>query len=250
VVSRLISGGCNVLIATNGICIDKKMANELFKTGAYIGLSFETLDPHLHEELTGVPGSHKIKLSAIDFLLDAGFADAGRFDIIVKSLKENRDTLEQLWVWALSKGIHPILDRAIPTGRCESEEPLEGPELFKIMNRLHHIEYQDELKIPFVGNEPCNRLLHGFHITYKGDIYPCGGLQFPELKIGSVSDTTIVDLFNGSLITNECFSLRQKIQGECGSCDERSACMGCRAVAYARTRNLFASDSGCWHYCR
>lgn len=247
-ISYLSAAGSVVLVATNGLCIDRTYAVQLFESGAHVGLSFETLEPCLHDELVGVRGAHTKKLAAIDALVDVGFTGEKRLDIIVKAMRTNQRGLEDLWCWALSKGIRPILDRAIPTGRCRDDEPLEGQELQRIMSRLHSMEYGDDLKVPFIANEPCNRLCHGCHVTFLGDVYPCGGLQFPELLAGNIGDIPLRDLYYQSPVLITCRNLTGKIMGSCGECENSPECMGCRAVAYSRMRDLRASDCGCWRY--
>ncbi len=114
------------------------------------------------------------------------------------------------------------------------------------MKTLHELEYSDELRVPFVGNEPCDRLGNGFHIRWDGAIFPCGGLQFPELLVGHAGESSFDALYAHSSVMDECRAIYGHLRGHCGRCMESPGCIGCRAVAYARTRDLLAPDAGCW----
>jgi AdoMet-dependent heme synthase len=79
-------------------------------------------------------------------------------------------------------------------------------------------------------------------VTANGTILPCVLLPIP---LGNIRTAPFADIWQSSPIV-KVLQDRGNLEGKCGACSLRARCGGCRAVAYARTGNLFASDPRCW----
>jgi radical SAM protein with 4Fe4S-binding SPASM domain len=81
-------------------------------------------------------------------------------------------------------------------------------------------------------------------VTADGTVFPCVLLP---IALGNIRQAAFGDVWRNSQMIR-ALQDRDHLQGECGSCTLRERCGGCRAVAYARSRNPFASDPRCWVY--
>jgi radical SAM protein with 4Fe4S-binding SPASM domain len=79
-------------------------------------------------------------------------------------------------------------------------------------------------------------------ITANGTVLPCVLLP---IRVGNIRQTSFREMWTNSP-TIRAFQDREQLQGACGTCSLRERCGGCRAVAYARTGDPFASDPRCW----
>lgn len=236
----------DILLATNATFITPQKAELLARHKVKVGVSIETIDEVVSDKLSGVSGSHAKKLRVIETLRNAGYTHSQDLplNIIMKTLKQNFPTYMNTWKWAKEKGIQPILDRAIPGGRCKLEWVVEPLELRYLLDEIGKIEgiYH---RIPFVNNEGCNRMGSSVHIEVDGSIYPCGGIP---VSMGNVKEQSLTHIWNNSELAIQLRDYKSRITGSCKSCDEASICCGCRAVAYATTGNIFGPDTLCWNY--
>lgn len=236
----------DILMATNGTLITPQKAELLARHKVKVGVSMETIDGAVSDELSGVPGSHAKKLEGINILRNAGYTHSSEFplNIIMKTFKQNFPTYMETWKWAKEQGIQPILDRAIPGDRCKLEWVVEPSELRYLLDEIGKVEGVYH-RIPFVNNEGCNRIGRSVHIEVDGNVYPCAGIP---VSMDNVREQTLTHIWNNSGLAIKLKSYKSKISGSCKSCDEADICCGCRAVAYATTGNIFGPDTLCWKY--
>jgi radical SAM protein with 4Fe4S-binding SPASM domain len=78
-------------------------------------------------------------------------------------------------------------------------------------------------------------------VSHRGDVFPCGYLP---LSSGNVTKTPFPEIWRNSRIFNE---LRDDtlLGGKCGCCEYKKVCMGCRARAFAATRDYLAEEPNC-----
>jgi radical SAM protein with 4Fe4S-binding SPASM domain len=272
--------GIYVAVATNATLIDKKKANEMKKAGIiFVQISLDGASAETHDKFRGIKGVYDKTIQGIKNCVDEGFfinvaATATKFNI--KEIPKIINLCEDLDVnWFM-------LFNFIPTGRGEfiSENDLTPVQREQVLNELWQklkkggkvnvlstapqfarvaleAEFgKNEKIIPthfanptlsnrlvnlaeFVGGCGCGRLYCA--IRANGDIEPC--VFFP-LKLGNVKKDNFIDLWKNNNILKE---LRNKdlLQGNCGKCDYRYHCGGCRARAYGYTDNYLAADIGC-----
>jgi radical SAM protein with 4Fe4S-binding SPASM domain len=91
----------------------------------------------------------------------------------------------------------------------------------------------------FIGGCGCGRFYCA--IRSNGDIEPC--VFFP-LKLGNILEDDLEDLWENNTILKE---LRNKdiLKDQCGDCQYRYYCGGCRARAYGYTGDYLRGDPGC-----
>ena len=91
----------------------------------------------------------------------------------------------------------------------------------------------------FVGGCGCGRFYCA--IRPNGNIEPC--VFFP-LTVGNIKEDDFEDLWINNSVFKEIRS-KDKLEGNCGKCNYRYYCGGCRARAYGYTGDYLASDPGC-----
>lgn len=79
-------------------------------------------------------------------------------------------------------------------------------------------------------------------VTANGTVYPCVLLPVP---LGNIRQATFQQIWTGSSIVRR-LQHRETLEGQCSRCSVRERCGGCRAVAFAKTGRLFATDPRCW----
>jgi radical SAM protein with 4Fe4S-binding SPASM domain len=235
-----------ILLATNATLITPEKANMLAKHKVKVGVSIESINEKVSDELSGVPGSHILKLEGINTLINAGYTilPGLSLNIIMKTLKQNFPMFVDTWKWAKGKGMQPILDRAIPGERCKVEWIVGPSELRHLLDEIGKVEgiYH---RIPFVNNEGCNRMGSSVHIEVDGSVFPCGGIPY---SMGNVKLESLTNIWHNSDMAQQLKDYKSRISGSCKVCSEADSCCGCRAVAYATSGDIFGPDILCWNF--
>jgi radical SAM protein with 4Fe4S-binding SPASM domain len=78
-------------------------------------------------------------------------------------------------------------------------------------------------------------------VSHVGDVCGCG---FLPLSVGNVRDRPFSELYAGSPLF-EAFRDPSRLGGDCGACEFRAVCGGCRARAYAATGDPLAEEPDC-----
>ena len=79
-------------------------------------------------------------------------------------------------------------------------------------------------------------------VLSNGEVNPCMLLQ---VNLGNIREQSIMSIWENSPILAQ---LRQRdlLKGECGVCNYKLTCSGCRGRAYEETGDMMATDPGCW----
>ena len=78
-------------------------------------------------------------------------------------------------------------------------------------------------------------------VSYKGEVFPCG--YFP-VAAGDTRKTTLGEIWTKAPLFQE---LRDTslLEGDCGICEYKNVCGGCRARAHGETGNYLAEEPFC-----
>jgi radical SAM protein with 4Fe4S-binding SPASM domain len=79
-------------------------------------------------------------------------------------------------------------------------------------------------------------------VQSNGEVNPCMLLQ---VDLGNIREQSITTIWESSPILAQ-LRQRELLKGECGVCDYKLTCSGCRGRAYEETGDLMAADPGCW----
>ena len=271
--------GIYVAIATNGTLITKSKAKEMKNAGiSFIQISLDGANAKTHDEFRGIKGSFEKTCRGIKNCVQAGFFT----EISTTMTKFNYKEIPDIIKLSEKLGANWFMTfNFVPTGRGkevleydltpeEREMVLKNLwEQFKVRKidvlstapQFARVALQQESKskekvIPthfynpkfsgkllnlaeFIGGCGAGRFYMGMRAN--GDLQPC--VFFP-MKIGNIKEDDFENLWRNNPILKD---LRNKdiLEENCGSCEYKNYCGGCRARAYGYTGNYLAPDPGC-----
>ena len=254
-----------VWLCTNGSLLDEAMAQRMARAKLVgVSVSLDSGDPSTHDQFRAHPGAHAKARRAIELLR--------KHDVIVNvdytATEVNRSDLAALYQTASELGAKSIfLKRFRPLGRgLENAQQLAlslddyRDTIAKLLDVYNgtgtEICFEDPAvyaqfrkegsdgKVRTDGLYALCGCLAGaawLGLQPNGDITPCPLLNVP---IGHILRDDLRAVVESSELLRRMLD-RDDRGGRCGTCDERWACGGCRAHAYAESGDCFAEDPFC-----
>ena len=237
-------------VFTNGSLITPENAERLFHAGVRISVKLNSLDPDIHDELTGETDSMNTALRAIAILRNAGYGKNGDGMLAASSIISSRNIegITSLWHWLREEGITPYFEIITPQGRALNNRHLivDGHRLHRVFSEIAAIDadfgHQWDPQPPLVGRK-CFRHSYSCLVNSIGDVIPCVGLT---VVIGNIRSQRLKDILAGSGIIARLKNFRRYIKKPCADCSKAEHCYGCRGAAYQMTGDYLASDPTCW----
>lgn len=272
--------GIYTSLATNGTLITREKARNMKKAGVgFVQISLDGASSKTHDSFRGINGvfdktiqgikncveedfwvniattATKYNYNEIPKIIDLcerlgvkwfmvyNFIPTGRGKFISEndlSPEERERLLKMLWERLKSGSKVDVLSTAPQFARVALEAEV-GKNKKIIPTHFANPELSDKLLnlAEFIGGCGCGRFYAA--IKPNGDIEPC--VFFP-LTLGNIKEVDFEDLWRNNKVLKD---LRNKdiLKGNCGKCDYRYYCGGCRARAYGYTGNYSESDPGC-----
>lgn len=237
-------------VFTNGSLITPENAKRLFHAGVRVSVKLNSLDPDIHDELTGEKDSMKTALRAIAILKDAGYGKSGDSMLAASSIISSRniDGMPSLWRWLREENITPYFEIITPQGRLLNNRHLmvDSQKLLQVFSEIASIDadfgHQWDPQPPLVGRK-CFRHSYSCLVSSVGDVMPCVGLT---VVIGNIRSKRLKDILADSGIISRLKNFRNYIKKPCADCSKAEHCYGCRGAAYQVTGDYLASDPTCW----
>ena len=242
--------GMGAEIFTNASLIDGEWARFFFEHNCRVAVKLNSLDPAVHDRMTGVSDALGKALRAIDILQQAGL-DEQRLAASSVICSANEKEVVSLWKYLRSRHVKPYLEIMTPQGRLLKNRDLEvhPRRLKEIFDEIAAFDrsqgFEWEPQPPLVG-ATCLRHQYSCVISASGDVYPCVGMT---VKLGSVLETSLRDILFNSKVLRLLKDFRNTLKGPCRSCSRADHCYGCRGAAYQLTGDYLASDPLCWRNC-
>lgn len=267
-------------ILTNGTLITREKARELsrFMNPGYdlVQVSLDGPISEIHDKQRGVKGSFEKTIEGINNLREAGMMP------VINSVltRINYGHIPQMIDFLVENGLHNFrLLRLHPLGRGKDINffnslrltPKQSENIFALLEQKRReligtLHISDDygcifpMSVPKVrdrtaalpGRKPesfaCGAGTSMISIGPDGGVYPCSYMyEFPELRIGSVKESGIKDLWDN----DELWPLyRKPLQpsGKCVECEYLHSCKtGCRILSYAVHGDMGAPDPGCFY---
>jgi radical SAM protein with 4Fe4S-binding SPASM domain len=269
-----LDAGIIPAILTNGILLNSEVAWELKDAGIMaVGLPIDSIDRATHDKLRQVPGSFDSAVRAIgncldvdlevvvttmalkstfeemprrlDFIASLGVDEFAVYDLIPvgrgKAMMEEAMTQEQRA--KLVRYMQGLQEKTELVFTMSGGQPLY-PEVAEEMHKNHGTSAKDLLLKQFWIQEPvgCHAGRAYFSLRPDGDVYPC---TFLPITVGNIRKQSIHDIWYNSKILQELRDRKTHLKGECGKCEFRESCGGCRGRAYTCTGDYFESDPSC-----
>ena len=266
----------NLVLSTNGVLINKKIAKWLSKLGfKYIGISIDSPNPEWHDKFRGVEGSFKKALEGVKYCVEAGLPTGIRFTVTRYNVEDVPDVINL----SLKNGISRITFYHLSSaGRAQkmSRDWFITPEQYEwFMNVLINtsIKYRNAIEIettmaPFDGiyiadkiaksrgefkllmelvkaQGGCGRKI--ISIYPDGTVYPCQFVDF--MSLGNIRKNRLIDILNPHHPAIDYFTNTEKYLkfGKCSECPFKDICKGGdRIRAYYLGGSLYSSDPQCY----
>jgi radical SAM protein with 4Fe4S-binding SPASM domain len=254
--------GFEVSIATNGTLLDSALALEFKRMKvANIAIGLNAVDEHIHDGITGVPGSFEKTRRAIHYTKELGM----NLQINTTVMKENAEYIPDLLDFASEVGAQIVLlYHLTPVGRGEREmelstreyqglvemvagkqkksksiiEPVCAPQYWAYLTKRSGVLRtlaQTFFKGCVAGKGLC-------YIKPNGDVWAC---PFIPISAGNVRQNKLKDIWEKSSLF-ELLRDRGNLKGKCGGCSYKEICGGCRGRAYAHYGDFLAEDPLCF----
>jgi radical SAM protein with 4Fe4S-binding SPASM domain len=268
-----------VSIATNGTLITREKAKQMKDAGvSYLQISIDGADAETHDAFRGISGAFDRTIKGVKNSVAEGFF----VSIATTVMKKNLDQVPKIIDLCDRLGANWFMAyNFIPTGRGKSIaendlSPQEREDLLVMMyNKLKETEVEILTTAPqyarvalqqcqlggptivpthFMNTEVQGSLFNltefiggcgagRFYLAIRanGDVSPC--VFFP-LRVGNILTDDLEKIWKTNRVFEE---LRNKdvLEDNCGRCDYRYHCGGCRARAYGYFGDYKAADPGC-----
>ena len=268
------SRGIRTVMGSNGTMIDRATAKKLTRAGIRsVAISVDGSDAETHDWFRGREGAFKESLAGassckaeelpfqfnmvirkqtlsqvpemLRLAVDSGADAAEFFDLVLAgrarsecqdqmlSMQERRDVMGWL---AEAQVDCPIVIR-VPA--C----PMYPLILKEKQIRPRHVPMEVLARIPYYARGCAAGMPFGYLvIRANGELNPCMLLQ---ISLGNVRESDVTGIWQDSPILAQLRN-RELLKGNCGKCEHKQACAGCRGRAYEEAGDMLASDPGCW----
>lgn len=266
-----------ISLATNGTLISRDVAQRLRDAGVrYVEISLDSARPEFHDRLRGISGFWQRTVEGIKNCVEVKDLFVGLAPTITR---RNLGELEDMFSLAKELGVDRFyVFNFIPTGRGKEMyrddlSPYMREQMLQVLYRhLKSKEMEVLTTCPQFGricleNAPRGLVVTGHYsisegvtaasdarfvggcgagraycaIQPNGEVTPC---VFMPITIGDLRSTEFMKIWRESTILRDLRD-RKELLNNCGVCEYRDACGGCRARAYAYYDDIHAADPGC-----
>ena len=261
--------GFSNTIATNATMIDDKIAAQMRTHGVVIAaVSLDGFTAETHDKIRGQPGSFERAVQGMRAVTRAGML----LHINITAMEYNVRQMEKLMALVddLKTGIL-LIYQLVPVGRgrvienaaldkdanewlikfmakAQREtnaimEPVAGPQYWPYLLRQARVSKGMPMWLAEKVFHGCAAGRGFIYIKPDGAVWPC---PFIELDCGNVRERSFKEIWSGSEILRQLRDREQLLKGQCGDCEYRRPCGGCRGRAWATTSDFLAEDPCCF----
>ena len=266
--------GIRTVIGSNGTMIDRATARRLLTSGIQsVAISIDGANAETHDWFRGRDGAFEEALRGASSCRAEGLGF--QFNMVIR--KQTLSQVPKMLRLAVESGAEAAeFFDLILAGRAKEEcreQTLNAQERLEIMEwlaeaqvecpivirvcacpmyplilkqrgiRSKHFAQELLARIPYYRGGCAAGMPFGYLvIRANGEVSPCMLLQ---ANLGNVKEKGIREIWQESPVLAKLRS-RQLLKGECGRCEYKEACAGCRGRAYEERGDVLASDPGCW----
>ncbi len=258
---------------SNGLLLTPKVALELKDAGIKaVGIPIDSVVPEQHDKLRNLKGTFQKSVSAIKACLDLDLEVV----VTTMALKDTFDEIPKRIEFLQSLGVDQVaVYDLIPVGRGKDmmEQAMSQEQRVSLMRYLQGLQEDTEMVFTMSGGQPlypeiaskihkrqdtrpkdlllkefwihnavgCHAGTYYFSLRPNGDVYPC---TFLPITVGNVREQSLADIWYNSKTLNALRN-RDNLKGDCGVCEYKATCGGCRGRAYACTGDFLETDPVC-----
>ncbi len=253
--------GLSMVLGTNAVLLSEKRVQSLKKSGLLgVGISLDSLDPAYHDAFRGAPGAWAKTMKGIENCCRHSLS----FQIHFSVTENNANELSAMIDFARSSGARVFnAFFLVCTGRGQFLSDISAALYEQVLKNLieaqaksqdmiirprcapHYkrIAYQSNPSSPLnriSGNEGdgCIAGTHYCRITPEGSVTACP--YIPD-EVGNIRERPFLEIWDESFQALRTPTLK----GDCGVCEYKKLCGGCRARPLAAGGDLMDADSLC-----
>jgi len=223
-------------VYTNGTLINDSIVDFFKENCIHVAISFYSLWPNVHENITKRSGSYDATLFSIKKLLDRKIHL--RIGIIVMKQNENHITETKRFLRKNGFSGNIRVDCIRPCGRGENNE--NKPIRYDCVRRspMFMAHWRS-----YAQSHNQNSCWYGkLAITSSGDALPC--IFSRDIILGNVRDQTLSEIIKSSH-TQKLWHITHDQIEECNVCEYRYVCRDCRALSLNTTGRLLDKSPRC-----
>ncbi len=261
--------GLTNVIATNGTLITEDVAFKLRDAGVVgAAVSLDSSQKTIHNYIRGDDNAFDLAMRGMKALKRAGIL----LQINVTAMDYNFSTLDELIELADGQGSGIMLMyQLVPVGRgsaiedasldvnenerllkalCTKQknvstiiEPVAGPQYWPYLMERNGKSGGIWLKLAEKVFHGCSAGRGFVYIKPNGDVWPC---PFVEISAGNVRALPFAKIWRDSEIFLNLRNREKTLKGECGECNYKTICGGCRGRALSYHGDYLAQDPSCF----
>ncbi|MGQ9611167.1 MAG: radical SAM/SPASM domain-containing protein [bacterium] len=230
-------------IFTNGTLLDNYLIKELHELSINnIAVSLYATSDKIHDKITGVSGSYRATIDAIELLIRQGISVTIKTTI----MKDNFSEVDALYNWSKKRKIHyqlsytiaPSLDKMRNNQKLRLTNTQIKELLQKKWIRNHVVNLLDEPHLDY-GDNVCSAGITSFNISAYGDVFPCAYLR---LFCGNIRKESFESAWRSDVM-NSIRSVKINDLETCFECKIRRWCTICLGLAWLEHKNWLKSSS-------
>lgn len=198
-----------------------------------------SMNEHINDSITKVKNSFSRVITGLMLLKKHGVRTMVKTPVMKINMNEYKD----VELFAQQNGFRFTMSPTIITKTDGNSQPvcLSVPniDLDKIIDDFDRIDRKED-PIIVDAEIPCHALFYSLFVSSHGDYYPCNTMP---IKLGSVQDNTIQDIWTKSPELKRLRLIRNKDLTECNVCNLRSRCFRCPALALLEDGNIMGCSS-------
>lgn len=263
--------GLILALATNGTLVDEEIAKKIVDTGIRrVSISLDGASAKTHDDFRKLDGSFNLAIKGFKHLKALNM----NLQINCTIANHNVDEIEELFNLAeelKADALHLFMLVPVGCGVEISKDQMLSPEKYEeVLNWFHERSKRTALETKATcaphyyrimkekGKEEGKEKPHKHHgmsavtkgclagtgicfISHKGEVFPCG--YFP-VSVGHIKKEPFKKIWEHAKVFQD---LRDPdlLEGKCGICEYKRVCAGCRARAYAATKNYLSEEPYC-----
>jgi len=201
---------------------------------ALIQISLYSMEPNIHDKITGVKGSWHRSMKSIESLIFNNI----RVEIACPIIKENENSFQGVIEYGKKIGINVSNDLAIMAREDFSRDNLNHRvninkihDLIKRRNQYSKsIEVNKNISRKYRPKDPvCGMGLSLINLSADGNLHPCPGFK---IKLGNIYKDKINDIWERSLEVLSLRKITNKSFKKCMKCEFLDYCFICPAKFY------------------
>lgn len=235
-----------VFLLSNATLIDAEKAFRLKKSHiAQFSTTLFSLNPEIHDLITGVKGSQEKTVNGIYCLKE------NRVSVNIKMpiMKYNVGEIRRVYDFCRENGFEFLSSPNIfPKNNGD-----KSPEQLQVKGKALRtaVRLIDKLEAGFnygdVNNYvkknsydvPCIAIFSSLAIDSEGDVYPCNSFLY---KVGNIFENSISEIWNESEALKYLKNIKRSDLEKCRSCEFAVECTRCPGLALAEEGDMFACD--------